>query len=387
LTEFVADATMIRFTPGSACRIDCMSPPAKSLEPVVAQPGKPLYIAARDAVRAAIDAGVFTPGEQMPSTKQLSRQLAVSLVTAHRALQELVGAGVLHRARGKGTFVHERYLDRKSRIDTRIGIVFHREASIGDYYHGQIFEGVRQAAQDLSADLILLRFGEDVRNECHGYLFVNPLPDELEQFTENANPRQPVLVVGATSHLSGVRSIDVDNVELARRAVEHLCELGHRRIGYVGGGDQISNSRDRWRGFVEACADCGVNGHDEHVVKGAGWRLTDRERLELVRILTQPSAPTAIFAGGYYFALDVYAAAGAAGLCIPEELSVVGVDDPPSAAHLSPPMTTLRQPLVQLGHAAVTALHDRLHNGQAPIESRQLRAELIIRRSTARAAT
>src|SRR5215210_1964796 len=183
-----------------------------SLKPVTAQAGRPLYVAARDAVRSAIDQGVFTPGQQMPSTKQLSEQLSVSLVTAHRALQELVTSGVLQRSQGKGTFVHQRYFDRKTAIDTRIGLVFHREASIGDYYHGQIFEGVRQAAQSLSVDLILLRFGEDVRNECNGYLFVNPLPDELEQFGGDSNRRQPVLVVGAKSHLKKVCSIDVDNI-------------------------------------------------------------------------------------------------------------------------------------------------------------------------------
>src|SRR5688500_2486684 len=363
-----------------------MMPAVKELKAVSPQPGQPLYMAARDAVRTAIDAGVFIPGQQMPSTKELSEQLAVSLVTAHRALQELVASGVLQRSQGKGTFVHQRYFDRKA-IDTRIGLVFHREASIGDYYHGQIFEGVRQAAQELSTDLILLRFGEDVRNECNGYLFVNPLPDELEQFGGDSNRKQPVLVVGAKSHLKKVCSFDVDNVDLARQAVAHLCDLGHTRIGYVGGDDQISNSRDRWRGFVDACAEFGVTPGDAHVVKGSGWRLSENERLELIRALSAKSRPTAIFAGGYYFALDVYAAAGAAGLAIPDDLSVVGVDDPPSAAHLSPPLTTLRQPLVQLGHAAVTALYERIRPNAPAIESRELRAELIVRRSTGRAAT
>ena len=65
------------------------------LKPVVAQPGQPLYQTVKQTVREAIDSGVFRPGEQMPSTKQLSETLSVSLVTAHRALQELVMAGVL----------------------------------------------------------------------------------------------------------------------------------------------------------------------------------------------------------------------------------------------------------------------------------------------------
>src|SRR3954468_24168940 len=109
------------------------------LKPVVAQPGQPLYQTVKQQVREAIDSGVFRPGQQMPSTKELSQQLSVSLVTAHRALQELVMAGVLQRTQGKGTFVHERYLDRERTLaDTRVGLAFHREASLADFYHSQV---------------------------------------------------------------------------------------------------------------------------------------------------------------------------------------------------------------------------------------------------------
>src|SRR5215212_3774829 len=111
----------------------------KELKPVQPQPGKPLYLAAKDRIREAIDAGAFTPGEQMPSTKDLSDQLEISLVTAHRALQELVNAGVLQRSQGKGTFVHQAYLEGRRTIgDSRVGLLFAREASLADFYHAQV---------------------------------------------------------------------------------------------------------------------------------------------------------------------------------------------------------------------------------------------------------
>ena len=68
---------------------------------------------------------------------------------------------------------------------------------------------------------------------------------------------------------------------------------------------------------------------------------------------------------------------------MPDDLSIVGVDDPSSAAHLSPPLTTLRQPLVELGRAAVAALQDRIQKPEQSVSGRILRAELIVRRSTA----
>src|SRR3954447_14545589 len=116
---------------------------SNSLKAVTPQAGKPLYAVVKQAIWEAIDAGIFLPGEQIPSTKDLSEQLSVSLVTAHRALQDLVSAGVLQRAQGKGTFVHERYLDRKAQLSGgRIGLVFHRDCSLGDFYHSQIVEGI-----------------------------------------------------------------------------------------------------------------------------------------------------------------------------------------------------------------------------------------------------
>jgi DNA-binding LacI/PurR family transcriptional regulator len=181
-----------------------------------------------------------------------------------------------------------------------------------------------------------------------------------------------------------VASVDVDNVDLAARAVQHLCDLGHERIAYVGGNDAISNSRDRWLGFREArreCCDLAV--YPTHVVRSAGWRLEEAERAALVDALRGSDRPTAVFAAGYYFALDVYAAAAAAGLSIPQDLSVVGVDDPPSATHLSPPLTTVQQPLVELGRVALAALFERISAPRAgSMADRQLRGELVVRGSS-----
>jgi DNA-binding LacI/PurR family transcriptional regulator len=353
------------------------------LKQVVAQPGRPLYLTVRDAVRSAIDSGTFQPGQQMPSTKELSDAMKVSLVTMHRALQELVASGVLRRSQGKGTFVHQRYLDSDRKVSTcRVGLVLHREASLADYYHSQVLDGVRQAADSLAVDLILLRFGEDVRNECDGFLLLNPIAG-VDEFDAMEGRKQPCAVVGARWAHRKICSIDVDNVDLARQATMHLVSMGHKNIAYVGGADEISNSADRWAGFAAVMKEQGLSIPATHIIKGETWRLSEKERLTLVRALSAPSRPRAIFAAGYFFALDVYAAANMVGLRVPEQLSIIGIDDPPSAAYLSPPLTTMRQPLLQLGHAAVTALVEMIQKSPAesPL-SRMLLSELVIRRST-----
>lgn len=359
-------------------------PVTKELKPVQPQPGKPLYLAAKDRLREAIDGGMFHPGEQMPSTKELSEQLEISLVTAHRALQELVNAGVLSRSQGKGTFVHQAYLEgRRTISESRVGLVLQSQASLADVYHCQVLEGIRQASNALNVDLLMLRFDEDTRKECNGFLYVNPLPADLEAVASSANKRRsPIVVVSARADSPNVCSIGVDNAQLARQAVAHLVGHGHTQIGYVGGPDEVTNNRDRWTGFLEALSERRLSARPQWVLKGSSWRLDERERTDLIRLLSGPNRPTAIFAAGYDFALDLYGAAQTVGLKVGEALSVVGVDDPPSAAHLSPPLTTLRQPLIQLGHSAVTALVERCRHDGAPVEHRVLQAELVIRRSS-----
>jgi LacI family transcriptional regulator len=243
-------------------------------------------------------------------------------------------------------------------------------------------DGIRQAAQTLHVDLVLLRFDEDVRKECNGFLYLKPSLAEVEALASGSKRRTPIMVVGARTESPNVSSIDVDDVRLARQAVDHLAGHGHASIGYVGGPAELASNRDRWIGFTEGLSDHGLPNKPQWVLKGAGWRLEERERTELIRLLSGPNRPSAIFAAGYDFALDVYAAAQTVGLKIGETLSVVGVDDPASAAFLAPPLTTLRQPLVQLGHGAVTALVERIRHEGAPVENRFLQAELIIRRSS-----
>ena len=348
------------------------------LKDVTARPGLPLYTAVRDRVMAAIEAGRFQPGQQLPSTKALSKEMSVSLVTVHRAMQELVNSGVLRRGQGRGTYVHEDFGLRQRRgLGQRFGLVFHAESSLADAYHGRIFEGVRQSANENGVDLVLLRFGEDWRNECHGYLYVNPFQDQLAKAPRGVRrgsdePRTPIMVVGASFSIPGVCSVDTDNAGLARDAVNHLHAHGHRRLAYVGAQGKVSNDRDRHLGGIEL--------PNEAVVRSPGWRLDVEGAAQLDRLLASPDRPTAIFAAGYYFALDVYTAAARAGLSIPGSLSVVGVDDPPSASHLSPALTTFRQPLIELGRLAAEGLLDLIKDGGAHRRI-TLSAELIERDS------
>jgi GntR family transcriptional regulator, arabinose operon transcriptional repressor len=365
-----------------------------ALKPIHPEPGRPLYVCVKEAVREAIDQRVYAVGERLPSTKALAEQLGVSLVTVHRALQELVGQGVLRRGQGRGTFVHEAYLDRAAVTEgLRFGLVFHGECSLADAYHGQVLEGVRRGAAEAGGDLVRLRFGEDWRNECHGYLYVNPFLDQLSKPPRFAGFRPdeasiaklpPIVVVGASWERPGIQTIDTDNLDISRQAVAHLASLGHRRIAYLGGDDRISNSGDRFRGFRAAIAERRLDNDPDLLVAARGWKLDRTEADRLIALFRSADRPTAVFAGGFTLALDTYEAARAAGLRIPEDLSVVGVDDARTASYLTPPLTALRQPLIDMGATAVRRLVELLRDPTRTASHTLLRAQLIVRGSTSR---
>jgi len=185
---------------------------------------------------------------------------------------------------------------------------------------------------------------------------VNPPPPELPS-------------VGATNWTAGLA------------ATEHLLGLGHRRIGAVAGPGDYLCSRARIDGYRSALERAGEPFDPELVRNGdfqhEGGFTRGRELLGL------PDPPTAIFAGNDQQAFGVYEAARQRGLRIPQDLSVVGLDDLPVARWVSPPLTTVRQPLAEMGRAAAQMLGD-LIAGLPLLPSRvELSTELIVRESTA----
>ncbi len=164
-------------------------------------------------------------------------------------------------------------------------------------------------------------------------------------------------------------------------ATDHLVGCGHRRIGAIGGPSSSLCSRARVDGYRSALERAGVsfdpalvrNGDFEH----EGGFVRGGELLDLAE------PPTAIFAGSDQQALGVYEAARQRGLRIPQDLSVVGFDDLPVDRWLSPPLTTVRQPLAEMGWAAANMLGTLIDGLPLPSRRLELTTELIVRESTA----
>jgi LacI family xylobiose transport system transcriptional regulator len=193
----------------------------------------------------------------------------------------------------------------------------------------------------------------------------------------------PFVVIDPTGEpLHDIPSVGATNWSGGLAATRHLLGLGHRRIGIITGPGDILCSRARLDGYRAAMDAAGMPIDPELIAYGDFHvRSGIRHGQAMLRL---PDPPTAIFAGNDLMALGVYQAARAMHLRIPDDLSVVGFDDLPVAGWVGPPLTTVRQPLMEM---AVTAarLVVGLAGGHKPAQTRvELATELVLRESTAR---
>jgi LacI family transcriptional regulator len=164
-------------------------------------------------------------------------------------------------------------------------------------------------------------------------------------------------------------------------ATEHLLSLGHRRIGAITGPQDMLCSLARLDGYRSAMERAGTAA-DPALIRYGDFQH-EGGFARAVELLDLPEPPTAIFAGSDQQAFGVYEAARQHGLRIPDDLSVVGFDELPVSRWASPPLTTVRQPLGEMGSAAAAMLGD-LIDGLALRTSRvELSTELHVRESTA----
>lgn len=191
-------------------------------------------------------------------------------------------------------------------------------------------------------------------------------------------------------HSDEYDSVSVDNTAIARIAVEHLIGLGHHRIGLLSGPLKTSSRQLRFKGYREALVDASITFDPDLIWEAQGFDgFGDIEGAELGRfgtlsIMQGARPPTALLAINDMFAFGAYAAVRELGLSIPDDLSVVGIDDIVFASIASPPLTTVRQPLQALLAAAIPRVIARVEGrNKGPAEHHTLPAELVIRGSTA----
>jgi LacI family repressor for deo operon, udp, cdd, tsx, nupC, and nupG len=191
----------------------------------------------------------------------------------------------------------------------------------------------------------------------------------------------PIVLLNNQHPSEAAYSVMIDNEGGSYAATHHLVESGHRRIAYIGDRYGHQSDTERLAGYRRAIESAGLEFDADLVQRGDGKPEGAREAL--ARLLALPKRPTAVFCYNDMSALGAMHEARIAGLSVPEDLSLVGFDDLYISQYLRPPLTTVRQPMAEMGRLAAHTLL-RLLAKEQPEQTVKVPGKLIVRESTAR---
>jgi LacI family transcriptional regulator len=207
---------------------------------------------------------------------------------------------------------------------------------------------------------------------CDGALLVTPSSVDV---TFGA----PVVAIDHNVGSSGLPTVDADNLNGAVIATEHLLELGHRRIGFLAGRPDLESARLRERGYRVALERAGIE-VDPSLTRVGGYQIDTAEE-GTRQLLELDDRPTALFAANDVTAIAAMSVARSFGLAVPDDLSVIGFDNVPESALCEPPLTTIEQPIKQMGFDAAKILFSLLDGTEPVPEHTLLPTRLVVRGS------
>ncbi len=318
----------------------------------------------------------------------IAAEAGVSLPTVSKVVNRRPDVAAATRAKVERLLDQHHYLRAGTRRQRRSGLIDLVFNGLDSPWAVEILRGVEEwgASHQTGVAVSAVRYGNArptswtstlASHDTDGVILVT---SELTQeqlrsggiplvVVDPVNPPPPELAsVGATNWAGGLA------------ATEHLLNFRHRRIAAIAGPQDYLCSRARIDGYRSALERAGI-GFDPALVRHADFQHEGGFRRG-GELLDLAERPTAVFAGSDQQALGVYEAARQRGLRIPQDLSVVGFDDLPVARWVSPPLTTVRQPLAEMGRVAAEMLGEIIED--RPLRSRrvELSTELIMREST-----
>jgi DNA-binding LacI/PurR family transcriptional regulator len=327
-----------------------------------------------------------------PSIKDIARMAHVSHPTVSRALRDspLVNPRTAERIRTiasnagyQASAVARGLVMRRTRS---VGLVV---TTIADPFISAVVRGIEQTARDLGYSIMLADSNADpVREQKIVQWFAEQRLDGIIVTSSRVGAlylpmleamRVPIILVNNQYPGPFVHAVMIKNVEGTRAAVNHLVQLGHRRIAYLGDQFGYQSDVERMSGYREALEAARIPFQAELVVHGDS--KTEAAIGAMNRLLDLEQSPTAVCCYNDMTALGAIHAIHVRGLRVPEDVSVTGFDDLFFAPYTQPPLTTVRQPVHRMGQLAMENLVT-LISGQELVAHVKVDAELIVRQST-----
>ncbi|RBW69829.1 LacI family DNA-binding transcriptional regulator [Bacillus taeanensis] len=328
-----------------------------------------------------------------PTIKDVAKKANVSIATVSRILNKQPGYSVKTKERVLEAIKELGYQPNavaRGLINKRtqtIGVLF---PDVSSMFSSDLLKGIEDIAHERGHSVIVCHTtlsGQrtmkylQLLNEkrVDGIIFTSEAMTE-EYYNVLKEMNIPVVLLATQSYRYPLPYVKVDDKHAAYSAVSYLIQKGHHNIGMISGdiNDQLAGL-PRIEGYKQALLDRGIPFDEKKVVVSRGFRYEDGIA-QLPKLLKQAKDLTAVFAASDEIAVGALSAAYELGIRVPEDLSIIGYDNLKIAEMAIPPLTTLAQPLYEMGKAGTEMLLDMLETGQA-VESRVMPHSIVERRT------
>lgn len=276
----------------------------------------------------------------------------------------------------------------RGQLTTTIGVIVPK---ITNPFFSYLVDAMEKAAYERGYQVLIFQSNEDPEKELS---FLNLLKTKqvdgvIMTAIENSwtavksfLKHGPIVLCNVNIDQSAAPMVRLNQYEGTYQGIKHLIEKGHTKIAYCTGGffEKDGKGKDRNQGYQKALKEAGIS-------INPNWVFVNQHSIEdgkqvLRQILKMEDKPTAVFTGSDEIAGGMIAEAGVQGVRVPEDIAIIGFDDQPLAQLVSPKLTTIKQPVDQLGGKAMEIIIEKLNDADSPIEHYELPIELIIRQST-----
>lgn len=333
------------------------------------------------------------------SIKDIARAAGVSHSTVSRALADsplvkpATKARIQRLAREMGYSPDARARSLVMGQTRTIGVVV---TTISDPFAAQVVQSIESTAHNHHYTVILCTSGAEPEREMTAVEMLRSKRVDAVIVTSSrvgalyqeylARIGVPIVLINNHSeHGRYTFSVSVDNMHGAYMATRHLLDAGHRRIAYISRPADFRSNLERQQGYRQALTDAGLESDPQWIVEGTG-RIGGGQRA-FHKLMALENPPTAVFCYNDMTAIGVLRAACDAGQIVPDDLAVVGFDDIPLAAYMCPSLTTVAQPLTEMGKTAVEmalALMETQEPDSGRFSNVTLPGQLIVRESSRR---
>lgn len=325
------------------------------------------------------------------SLKQLAAHLGLNPATVSVVLNDVPGRSIPQatrdriKAAAKELNYEPSHLARslRNRRSQTIGILV---PELGDGYHTQVMSGIG----DRLVEAGYFYFTAHHRHrrasiEEYTRMFINRGAQgilAIDTLLEHSVP-VPVVAVAGHRRISGVTNVVLDHKHAAELTLNHLWSLGHREIAFMRGQSFSSDSDDRFAALMAYAGELGINTDPELVVTLDRDTSSPELGYPVVQdLLSRGRHFTALVAFNDVSAIGAIRALRDANVRVPEDVSLIGFDDIPAAAYIMPRLTTIKQPMVEIGKVATQFLLNRIHNTAIPRDEITVEPTLVVREST-----